>query len=220
MMAKKVRKYARPASSYNRFPGHRASRDCLLIVCEGRETEPNYFNALRIDLRLSTVDVQIEGEGGTPISVIRKAISVVEKRQKLHNQDGTPIYDQVWCVFDVENPVDNPSFPQAVNQAKARNYCLAISNPAFEYWYLLHFEETNRPFMNASEVIRQLCNYMKGYEKCSDCYDQLKSLTSIAIDRADRIHRNHPDSGESEFPNSSTTVYVLVRCLIEMANRR
>lgn len=55
-------------------------------------------------------------------------------------------------MFDVENPHQNPTFAEAVRKADQREYALAISNPAFEFWYILHFEQTTRPFGSGGEA--------------------------------------------------------------------
>lgn len=58
----------------------------ILIVCEGDNTEPSYFN----QFRLSFATVKSVGEG-------YNTISLVERARQLSNQNK---YDQVWCVFD------------------------------------------------------------------------------------------------------------------------
>ncbi len=47
-----------------RRSGNKKSRDNFLIVVEGQETEYNYFNALKQDLKLSTTDIRIVSASG------------------------------------------------------------------------------------------------------------------------------------------------------------
>ncbi len=50
------------------------SRDNILIIVEGQETEYNYFNALKQDLKLSTTDIRIvSASGGDPLKIIDTA---------------------------------------------------------------------------------------------------------------------------------------------------
>jgi hypothetical protein len=46
--------------------------------------------------------------------------------------------DEVWCVFDVD---EHPKLAEARDQANANGIQLAVSNPCFELWLLLHFQE-------------------------------------------------------------------------------
>jgi len=69
-------------NSYDRRPGSRSPGRCILIVCEGAETEPNYFSSLREHLKLSTISVKIKDRAGAPISVVDEAQTQVAKRQQ------------------------------------------------------------------------------------------------------------------------------------------
>ncbi len=216
----------RSNTSFARRPGQRPSRQCLLIVCEGLQTEPIYFKSLRQELKLTLVEVEVFGQGGAPISVVEGALKMRQERaqqtklaQKQGQQFNTPPFDEVWCVFDVENPNQNPSFNRAISQANSNNIKLAVSNPAFEYWYLLHFKETSKPFGNASELIQILKDKdcLPNYQKNLNMFKDLFPYTDIAIERAGRLFASYPDIG-NDFPNPSTLVYKLVKKLKDMAH--
>ena len=53
----------------------RAGLPSVLIVCEGRETEPNYIDGLRDHLRINAAAVHIEPGGSVtdPIGLVRNA---------------------------------------------------------------------------------------------------------------------------------------------------
>lgn len=168
--------------------------------------------------------MQIEGEGAAPITVVERAIQIknerrreAKKARKQGNRRVIP-FDEVWCVFDVERLVDNPSFDRAVKKARASDFHLAISNPAFEYWYLLHFKETSRPFQDASDLLKALkqADCLPNYGKSQDLFYDLLPKMAIAIERASRILAKHPDKTK-QFPNPSTLVFKLVLRLKEMA---
>jgi hypothetical protein len=177
----------------------------MLIVCGGTETEPNYFNSLRRELRLSTVEVVVKGTSRDPLKVIDSAISL-----RLDRKDYP--FDDVWCVLDVENPVENPLFAKATDKALGGKIELAVSNPAFEYWYLLHFKETSQPFSDASHLLDALESFLPKYTKSADVFPEIFKHTDVAIQRASRLLSNHPDKGKS-YPNPSTTVFLLVKSL-------
>lgn len=207
--ARKSGRQPRLVSSLARRQGNRQPRKTVLIVSGGTETEPKYFGSLRQELRLATVDVQIKGTGYDALSVVDQAIS----RRKVES------FDEVWCVLDVEKPHENPQFFPAVSKARSNKVDLAVSNPAFEYWYLLHFQETNRPFTDAAELIKALKDFVPDYHKSANIFAEIYKYTDVAVARAERLLAHHPD-GDQEFPNPSTLVFKLVRCLQGMAEYR
>lgn len=213
---------ARPLTSFDRRSGIRESRKAILIVCEGKATEPKYFAALKNEFKLPLVT--IIGVGRAPITVVERAVELQEQRQRATQkarQRGTlhePPFDAVWCVFDTEGQPGSSSFPRAVALARAHGFDLAISNPAFEYWYLLHFEETTRPFHNAVEVRHALEAHAPDYAKDLDFYPRLAPRMHEAIERAERVLGSHT-APETSFPNPSSSVSRLVRLLIGMRGR-
>jgi len=74
-----------------RRPGFRREKTRVLIVCEGRETEPNYFRGLRDEpaVRDRFVLEIRKGRGGSPTNAIQKALEDIDKAQKRGEQfDG------------------------------------------------------------------------------------------------------------------------------------
>src|SRR3546814_11877296 len=83
-------------------------------------------------------------------------------------EDGV---DEVWCVVDREAAAARKDCLRACALAKTakprkgQQFELAISNPCFEVWVLLHFERSARPFANCQEVIRSLKQHRPEYTK-------------------------------------------------------
>lgn len=219
LSGKPTRKYERSSNTYDRRPGKNTPGRCILIVCEGAETEPNYFQELKNYLKLSLVEVEIEGRSGAPITLVEKAQKLVIQRNKDIQIKKTSAnqFEAVWCVFDVENPHHNSTFEEAVRIADDRKYSLAISNPAFEYWYILHFESTTRPFADGGEAKNHLRHYhINCYQESTPVFNRLLSLVPQAIQRSKAILENLPEGGP-RFPNPSTFVHLLVEEMIEMS---
>lgn len=194
-----------------RRPGNRLPRKRLLIVCEGQQTEPNYFEALRKDLRLNSSLVEVEGLGRGHQTLVEYA----DKRKRTERD-----FDEVWCVFDAEAGDKRQEFMAAFDMARRRGIYLAISNPAFEYWYLLHFVETSQPFSNGAEVKRRLSrpDCIPNYEENCDAFSCLSGRLERALERADSILKQlHRE--DDPFPNPSTGVHVLVKTLLAMQER-
>ncbi|SEW25597.1 RloB family protein [Luteibacter sp. 329MFSha] len=120
----------------------------VLIVCEGKKTEPNYLKELKNDLRMSTADVTIVGEGRDPSAVVEQAINMSE--------DSSADYDYIFCVFDRDM---HARYSEACNRCAQKQLSkeddtpvqlVAItSNPSFEYWLLLHLNQTTKPYRMA-----------------------------------------------------------------------
>ena len=97
------------------------AKDSILIVCEGKQTEPNYFESFRLK------HVTLDGCGHNTDSLVERAI------------EKSSDYDQVWCVFDKDSfPPHNFNRAFQITR-KHKNIKIAYSNEAFELWYLLHF---------------------------------------------------------------------------------
>jgi hypothetical protein len=212
------RRYERRMDSYDRRPGRRPPGRCILIVCEGAETEPNYFESLRDYLKLSTISVKIKDRAGAPISVVEEARVQVEKREQdiRDKRINAPPFEAIWCVFDVENPRHNQTFDRAVQVADQNDYQLAVSNPAFEFWYVLHFERTTRPFADGGELKGYLTRHIPDYKPAMPVFDVLVPSTPTAVRYARSILEDHLQ-GDERFPNPSTSVYLLVEEMVEMS---
>ena len=216
--SRNAHRYERTMNSYDRRPGSRPPGRCILIVCEGAETEPNYFESLRRYLKLSTIQIKIRDRAGAPISVVDEAHNQIGKQEQDIRDGRTDIllFEAIWCVFDVENPHHNQTFDRAVFLADQNHYQLAVSNPAFEFWYILHFERTTRPFANGDELKEYLRRHIPGYHPSLPVFDTLVATTQTAVHNSSSILEKHPE-GELRFPNPSTQVHLLVQEMIEMS---
>ena len=192
-----------------RIPGKRIPWKVIVIVCEGEKTEPLYFGAIRQSLRMPSLNIRIVPGQGAPISIVNRAIE--EKK-------CTTKYDDVWCVFDVEQIANNTSFLEAVDKARRAKINLAITNPAFEYWYLLHFFRTDRPFINAEQVIGQLKKYLPKYDKSISVYESIRDKTDTAIANACELRKISEEEWEN-WSNSSTGVDKLLTRIMEIFDR-
>jgi hypothetical protein len=125
--------------SLRRRPARFDPRPRILILCEGKVTEPSYFRDFQHQEKNRLVDVVIDDEGGVPKTLVERAVArrkEAEREARLQ-KDKYLRYDEVWCVFDIDS---HPNLPDARQQARANGIELAISNPCFELWLLLHFQ--------------------------------------------------------------------------------
>ena len=152
----------------------RASYARILIVTEGRKTEPLYIEEIRTAYQLHSANVEVQpGELGTaPIQVVRYAQQLFEDGD-LHKGIRPKSFDQVYAVFDRD---DHDSYFNALHLAqsldgKFRNddkqsvsFKAIASRPSFELWLLLHYEDIQAP-IHRDEVMQRLKRYIPGYEK-------------------------------------------------------
>ncbi len=206
----------RTANSLERQTGHRQPRRHILIVCEGEKTEPYYFNWIKNKLRLSAIEIKRDIQD--PLRIVEEAHKLNSKKR---NSDEPRDYDETWCVFDVENPSNNPNLGQAIALADENNINLAVSNPSFEYWYILHFSYTDREFADGSEAKEYLRQFIPNYSSGnSDFLEELYTHTDEAITNSKNIFESHAkwSSGRTiRFPNPSTYVYKLVEELLKIS---
>ncbi len=191
--------------SIRRRRAFRAPRPRFLIVCEGMKTEPGYFRAMR-HLERSLIELELVSPGEKPKALVERAVAMKKeaaaraKREKDENCN----YDQVWCVFDVD---EHPYLPEAKHQARDNGIEVAVSNPCFELWALLHFCDQTA-HIERGPLNHKCKEYMPGYDKQLPT-SQLHPLYAEALQRAmalDEWQRSR-DCAEA---NPSTGVYRLM----------
>lgn len=197
---------ARSKRSLGRRKDSRSGRR-ILIVCEGQETEPRYFRALRSELKLGAVDVQVEGEdcGSAPISVVDFAL-----RLKKRPPRGVS-YDAVWCVIDRDG---HQSFDKAIDKAQAHGIRMAVSVRQFELWFLLHFAYTTRVWTDGESLLEALAAHLPDYGKGTDVAAALRPLRPAALTNAERLRVHNAAVSDRPYPNPMTDVDLLVLFLI------
>lgn len=204
-----------------RRAGFRPPRRYYLIVCEGEETEPNYFEALRETLPNQMVErITVKGSGRGTSELLKCAKKEVERRLA----SGNPPYYYVWLVFDKD---EFPDFDRTILEIEALDatadpqkrrphWFAAWSNEAFELWYLLHFQDiTGGPL--SRKGYQALLSKALGfpYQKNDpNLYPHLANRVDLAIARAQRLLGRYPKETPFSERNPCTTVGQLVDALL------
>lgn len=201
-----------PRNAVARRRPKREPYDRVLIVCEGAKTEPNYFSELARHYELSTANIEIVGAGADPLTIVKKG----KKWQQKERRTGEK-YDRVYCVFDRD---EHAHFQQASLLAQRSKLRLGRSWPCFEFWILLHFCFSRRPYGRshgrspAENCIRDLRQHWPNYEKATEgVFLQLRHALENAKEHADRAEVDARQTGN---PNPSTEVHRLVTYLEEL----
>jgi len=190
-----------------------------LVVAEGT-TEAEYVDLLRREEHLRLVDVVIVADAGVPKTVVERAAEKMKaaKREARRARDENLAYDETWCVFDVD---EHPNLAEAKQQARDNGIQLAISNPCFELWLVLHFQDQ---FAHEHRHnIQKTCstaNCIHGYVKriTKEIYAILGPRYSDAVQRGIALDAWHATRG-TDGSNPSTQVYRLTERLREIAQK-
>jgi hypothetical protein len=189
--------------------GIRRPKKTLLVFCEGEKTEPQYLEALKRQPEVrdaAAVDLRIEtGHGGAvPQTLVSLAIAA---RDRAAAEEGE--IDEFWCVFDVEWPKNHPGLKQAIQQARDNGIHLAVTNPCFELWLILHFQAYGSWLEN--EGARRLRRELDGSSNKSLDAARYMPLIMDATNRAAALERRHKNEGTT-FPhdNPSSGMYRLI----------
>ncbi|WP_084497507.1 RloB family protein [Nocardia amamiensis] len=184
----------RRENTRRRRPPFRNPATLILIVCGGEVTEPAYFHGLRRHVRnpatKSTVAVRPEDP---------KRVVTFAARNRTD-------YDQVWCVLDV----DEFDYTDASRIARAAKIDLAVSNPCFEYWLLLHFENCDAVLMCYRDVEKRLKKHLPSYDKSALRFADYVMGVEEAMQRA---KSRCVDNGDECRTNPSTGVWRLVELM-------
>ncbi|MBE8997629.1 RloB domain-containing protein [Nostoc sp. LEGE 12447] len=186
----------------NRHAPSRNIAQKILIACEGSKTEPIYFNSIRNELRSSTLDIIVlpHQNKTDPRSIIERLIE--ERQQRKDNQQWSK-EDEAWAVFDGDEHIEKSleNWQSAINRATSQKINLAITNPCFELWYLIHFQD-HFAQINRDRLVNLLGKHIPNYDKSMCLYPKpLKSLTEQAIQRAEKMAKQIERNELSEHSN-------------------
>lgn len=148
---------------YRRRVPRRTPKFRILVVCEGEVTEPEYLRSFQHHVRNRRVHVELPDEPGVPLTVVSTAIRLAhEAAEDAHREEDDNLrFDSVWAVVDVDA---HPNLPQAKELAQRSGISLAISNPCFELWALLHFED-HRAHIERHTLASRVREHCPGYAK-------------------------------------------------------
>lgn len=119
----------------------------FFVFCEG-ETEEQYICFLRTKYRLPIIiDAKIAGNRITEKYINNYKVSKV-----------TDPKDKTFLVYDLDVP------EMLIKLISIPNTVLLSSNPCFEFWYLLHYQEQISP-LDSDECNSKLSNHHKKYKK-------------------------------------------------------
>lgn len=182
------------------------NRDATLFVIatEGRETEKQYFSMFRD----SRIKIEILPTGEDNKSAPQYVLERLDEFAQKYNM--TP-EDTLWLIFDVDRwGVKNIS--AICREAKQKNYQLGISNPCFEAWLYLHFDDLDPNDTTCKDVEARLRNKLGCYNKSNLDLDSFKDYIEDAVQRANNLHPHHQQHWP---PTPGSHVYRVIQMLLK-----
>jgi hypothetical protein len=171
-----------------------------VVFCEGAVTERQYVIQLARSVRATSVKVATEH--GDPKYLVELAV-----KHKRAGRKSAPA-DIVWCIFDAD---DHKRLNDALIQARDNDIPVALSNPCFELWALLHFAD-HRAYIDRAALRAEVQAHLPGYDKELP-FDKLAPGKDAAADRAKSLGEMHIGNGSEKHENPSTNVWQIVEAI-------
>jgi hypothetical protein len=174
----------------------------FIVVAEGTVTEQEYF-AMFDDHSIVRVRCLTNLTNLSPNKALKKALSFIA-------EEGLRSSDEIWIV------VDRDSWEEADLQAihiwstRKPNHGFALSNPRFESWLLLHFEDARGRALSI-DCDAKLKGHHPGYDK----HINAKLFTTERVKSAISRAKKHDSPRCEDWPRKAgSTVYRLVEKLV------
>jgi len=204
----------------------RLPKKVIVIACEGK-TEEEYFklfNEKNIILKIKDLSIEIlekqdiKDKKSAPIHIL----DLLEEYKAYYQIDS----DELWMVVDRDS--QNNSKKQLeiiIDKCNKLGFNIALSNPTFELWLLLHIKniseydsttlikiKQNRKInKNKRFLERELSNLIGGYTKGVIKPDVFLPKVKTAIKQAKQIDKSYKIR---KIDNFGTTVFLLVENII------
>ena len=190
--------------STSRRQGVRPPAARISVFTEGSVTEPKYLKAFERAFRNTSINLRPVGVGGDPRAVVERAIA----DRKSTKRDPLAVSDTTWVMFDRDA---HQRFEEAIDMASANSIHLAVSNPCFELWAVLHYQDQDAHVERGEcqRKLESLCSsYGKGKGKVFDDLETISNAYELAVNRARNLQKRRSEEGTPD-GNPSTGVHRL-----------
>ncbi|HAU86320.1 MAG TPA: hypothetical protein DCW90_12740 [Lachnospiraceae bacterium] len=184
-----------------------------LFVCEGKETEPNYFESLleyansKSDKKLRYV---VKGTGRNTESLVNSIDDFLSFGDDLQKEVNIP-YGKIFAIFDKDS-FKKGQFNNAIFLAQKKGYHVLWSNECIELWFLLHFMPL-KSNITREEYFNKLGNILNHtYEKNDDHFAMLNTPDNLkkAVYSAEQLYKEFQYEGSFAKMAPCTTVFQLI----------
>lgn len=220
ILARQNKNKKRKLSNLRHSKKFREPKRRFILLCEGKNTEPEYFKALK-RIRASTlIRIEIVPGVGVPMTIAEMAV----ERAKLEGigkkvgrkKNSFEKKDEIWAIFDRD---EHPQFEDAVNKCEKNGIEVGRSNPCFELWLILHEQDYDQ-YLDRHQIQKKLSELVPEYDrrgtKTPNC-DEIVTRVEIAEQRSEKQLKRREEE-KAPYGNPSTTVGLLTQAIRE-ANR-
>ena len=205
----------RKIARMRRHKTQREPKRRFILFCEGRNTEPAYFSALKRVWTGALISVESKPGVGVPMTIAREAVKFAKSeglaKSSRRKKSSFERKDEVWAVFDRDT---HPNFDAAVKFCLDNSVGVARSNPCFELWLILHERDCDRP--DSSDDIQRTLKklrpeYGRHTGKTPDCGEMVSRVESA--ERRGNVLVNRRREEGNPYGNPSTTVGMLTKAI-------
>lgn len=210
----------------------------ILVVTEGVNTEPAYFNLLAERFAAPTVELVPYGAGrGDPRALADEALRLATERKQKSKAKKLGInrlesFDSIWIVFDTD-VLNSQKRHDGIAYAHSEGIHVAYSEPCFEYWLLLHGKFTTAQMPKCKDVLPYLKEVFgwESYARDGKKADAVEALLAPLIEKiklrqagknAQQVRTYH-EKADTPFPaNPSTDVdqlLITINAAVSPANK-
>ena len=164
-------------------------RDASLIVIASEDTQAvgayfAHFQPRRVQFRVLPTE-----NGRSASEHILQRLN--DFRSEFHLEDD----DQLWYCGDTDHWVAAnhiANLVQVLQRCSQAGYHVALSNPCFELWLLLHFSDIPSDIQNCQSICDKLSVTAGGYSKLHGCHAPITSAMVLRAAECSPLGRGHP----------------------------
>lgn len=146
----------RKRRDFSRRQPVRSYRKLYVIATEGAETEPEYFRMFQGKTATILLKILDSRHNSSPRQVLKRVEQYIAK-------ESLKSTDAVWLVLDRDLWREGELMEVWLGCQENRLH-LALSNPCFEYWLLLHFENGSG-ILSKNTCLEKLIQHLPNFAK-------------------------------------------------------
>lgn len=128
----------RKSRPLDRTSGALRDTSIVVIACEDTHAVKQYFSKFRTRRVQYKILPTVDGDSSPR--------AVMERLDFYRNEFATEKHDELWICIDADHWIRGQhqrEFSQVLQESRSKGYAVAISNPCFEVWLLMHFAEVD-----------------------------------------------------------------------------
>lgn len=184
------------------------------MLTEGSVTERDYLKIL--ERENPQIKIDLAESGMAPLSLVDRARQHTKQNKRAKHRTRTPDFDEIWCVFDVD---EHLHVKRAQQEAKDSGIRTVVSNPCFELWLLLHKQDqTAQIDRRVLQKKCQILNLMDGKRIRPEAIPLLIENFVEARQRAIDLDERHKGNDSPPNWNPSTNAWEIAQAMLQLDN--